>query len=192
MVDAGHPADLVRCRSAELMAIEELQIGPWRIEFDSEATRKAYETVHASGPAECACAGCKNWLRARDRVYPKSFIELLSRLGIDPTKESEIVSYYDGPPHPGPYPSSGWFHFFGTASKVDTTIPETIQVSDSFRYSFHTDYGPGPEIFTSGEACRLEWISESTPWLLSGDEYRIITTINDRLNRRREADRRER
>lgn len=164
--------------------LETLQIGLWLVEFDAKATRQAYESISVSGPMECTCATCKNWLLVRDLVYPRAFTEMLAQIGIDGTKESEVVSYAKDLPPVNPYFSNGWFHFFGKVGWVGDATPGEVPVGGQFRYSFRSSYAPGPDVFTSNIASRIEWACDVTPWLLPHDEYRRITEFNEQIVRK--------
>ncbi|HVJ27655.1 MAG TPA: hypothetical protein VM493_08925 [Vicinamibacterales bacterium] len=65
--------------------------GPYTLDHDTPTTRKAYADIPAGDSQTCTCAMCRNWLTIRDRVLPAEFRDLLDRLGIDYTKEGEII-----------------------------------------------------------------------------------------------------
>jgi hypothetical protein len=149
------------------------RIGSWIVEYDTDATRLAFDDVASSGPEECACRGCKNWLMAREVVYPKEFLNLLKRLGIDPKKESEVYDIAVVPIKPNVHYYGGWFHFFGRVSRASDEMPETIPVNDTFSYAFHSSPAPGPNVFVNSiDSCRIEFNAEA-PWVISDAEPRL-------------------
>src|SRR4030042_5467212 len=86
--------------------------GQWQYECDREATKAAYALVRHGGAAECNCNGCRNFVAARDSIFPVAFINFLESLGIDPLKESE--AYHVARLAPGRHDYGGWFHFVGS------------------------------------------------------------------------------
>jgi hypothetical protein len=163
-------------------------LGSWLVEYDADATRLAYDGVTASGPEKCECEGCKNWLLAREAVYPTEFLELLRRIGIDATKESEVYDIGGVPIKPKVHYYGGWFHFFGRVSRASDEMPETISVNDTFSYAFHSSYAPGPEAFVSStDSCRIEFNAEAL-WLISDAEYtRLEEMFRERDSNRSDA-----
>lgn len=62
----------------------------WEFDCDRQATQQAYSSVKARGADTCICRGCRNFVLARDTLYPPQFLELLKSLGIDPLKDAEV------------------------------------------------------------------------------------------------------
>lgn len=152
--------------------MESENIGPWHVEYDAGATRRAYAAVARSGPDECSCVGCKNWLKVREIAYPFEFLELLDRFGIDPMKESEVYDIAAVPVRPGVHYYGGWFHFFGRVSRLSDSGKE-VNVSNGFSYGFDSSYAPGPKVFTSStDSCRIEFRAEA-PWVVAEPEPRL-------------------
>ncbi len=89
-----------------------IRFGRWEIECDPEATRKAYALVLRSGPEECGCAPCRNFMAARAQVYPAEVLALFEKLGVSPDREVEI--YHMARLTPGQHFYGGWFHFVGS------------------------------------------------------------------------------
>lgn len=149
------------------------RIGPWLVQYDEDATRRAYDSVTASGPEVCECGGCKNWLEARAVAFPQAFLDLLDRLGIDPMKESEVYDIAAVPIRPKVHYYGGWFHFFGRVSSLSDGLPERVAVNDSFSYTFDASYAPGPKVFiSSSDTCRIQFDAEA-PWLIVDAEPRL-------------------
>ena len=67
-----------------------LNLGNIELEIDVEATRQAYAKVELSGPDDCTCPHCQNWVAQRDKIFPQEIIELLVRMGIKPGCESQV------------------------------------------------------------------------------------------------------
>lgn len=141
------------------------------VEHDPDATRLAYSQVKASGPEDCGCGGCKNWLMARPTVYPREFLDMLDRLGIDSTKESEVYDVAEVPEKPKSHYYGGWFHFFGTISFDKDVMPEVVQISDIFSYSIHLGDAPAPDVFASSKGTSRIEFNTIAPWLISDEEY---------------------
>src|SRR5580704_8556278 len=133
----------------------EMQLGDQVIRYDREATAAIYTTLPCGWADSCKCVGCRNLMAQRDLVYPKPFLELLDRLGIEPNKESEAVA--DGPLQNGLHHYGGWFFFVGEM----VTAGEGISaVSDSpyFAYFFNR-VGPCPKAFRGGPHLGIEFIA---------------------------------
>jgi hypothetical protein len=105
------PANLWGCGTVR-ETIED-PISHQRYTVDRAATRAAYARQPAGGATTCTCNGCRNFLAARDRIFPSRFVEFLESLGIDPTKEAE--AYRTGQLAPGRHHYGGWYHLNGWA-----------------------------------------------------------------------------
>lgn len=42
----------------------------WEFDCDRQATQQAYSRVKAGGADTCTCKGCRNFVRARETLYP--------------------------------------------------------------------------------------------------------------------------
>jgi hypothetical protein len=96
---------------------EELTIGPWKIAYDPVATRAVYQKIAKGGADECRCDGCRNFVAIRKHAYPPDVRALLTRLGIDVSKEAEV--YEMGHDSAGHF-YGGFLHFIGS---VDESLP---------------------------------------------------------------------
>src|ERR1700730_9362543 len=105
--------------------IEHIELGPWRVEVDREATIQAHAAMPSGGADECNCSWCENFAAQRPVPYPPEFLSLLDQLGIDCNKEIEV--YELGPSDNGVM-YAGWFHFVGHARG------EAVQNIDGFTY----------------------------------------------------------
>jgi len=59
----------------------------WVLEYDPVANQQLYAGVEKSASEECNCSDCKNFLKMRDKIYPKEILDLYFMMGIDPNKE---------------------------------------------------------------------------------------------------------
>lgn len=59
----------------------------WILQVDTKATMSHYETVTTD---ICDCAYCRNYVTAFPEHFPKRFLELLQKIGIDPLKPAHI------------------------------------------------------------------------------------------------------
>jgi hypothetical protein len=130
--------------------LESLTHGPYRVEFDREATVRAYAAMGCGGAEKCTCEGCQNFARHRPIPYPLEFLGLLERLGIDSNRE--IEPYELGPNNDHAIDYAGWFYFYGTAEGQGQ-----LEIGP-FTYFFQ----PGPAYavkeFDSSPICRVEFL----------------------------------
>lgn len=117
----------------------------WDFEVDFERTKHVYALVESGSPENCSCGDCKNFALNRENIYPQEFKNLLSDLGIDYKKESEIFSI-SLDKNTSQY--GGWFHFKGKILKgKDANIPlgnnannvEFFKISEEFEIAFMKD-----------------------------------------------------
>jgi hypothetical protein len=136
----------------------ELRIGDQLIRFDREATIAAYSQVEQGGADRCSCSGCRNFALLRDKIYPDAFLELLDKLGIDPTKEGEAVHYG---PKADLHLYGGWFYFVG---QVVEAGEGSSKAGDDFQYWTGTSFPRPPAAFGKTVAA-LEFMTQ-LPWVL--------------------------
>lgn len=67
---------------------ETMQVGPWLIETDREATTLAYQEQPLI-TEQCACTYCRNYAAAYTQL-PTALLQLFDQLGINPLKEAEV------------------------------------------------------------------------------------------------------
>lgn len=144
--------------------MDEMQIGPWRVAYDREATAHAYERVPASGPERCGCQTCRNFLAARSRNYGPNLLATLNTLGVDPEREAEVVDYGPIEDQPGYRAAGGWFHVVGRVldGPPDLTgagAKGPVQLAVTRRTSIVPDAFEGQPVF------QLEWFG-AIPWVL--------------------------
>jgi len=92
--------------------METLRSRKSELDVDREATRRAYLETEISWAKYCGCIHCKNFEAARASTYPVEMIDLLNRLGIDRTKELEVLPYRRIDAET--YFYAGWFQFVGS------------------------------------------------------------------------------
>ena len=157
------------------MSMVELQVGDQTIRYDRDATARIYESMSTGWAERCGCVGCRNYLAQRDAIYPLAFRELLDRLGIDLTKDAEVVA--DGPVKNRLHHYGGWFFFVGEM------LTAGDEVCDSPYFSFFfTRVGPCPKEFRIEPRLAIEfeahfkwilaesWDSDSRPAFRGSDE----------------------
>jgi hypothetical protein len=110
--------------------------GMWEFTNDRTATIDAYARIERGGSDTCSCIGCRNFVAARDNVYPSEFIALLNSLGIDSRKDGEV--YHNAQLSPGRHDYGGWFHFVGTLEKTGDFpfVPDRHSAKESCMESY--------------------------------------------------------
>jgi hypothetical protein len=131
----------------------EMQVGDQVIRYDPVATAAIYASLKNGWAEDCGCVGCRNLMVQRDVIYPASFRDLLSQLGIDPNKESEAVA--DGPLKNGLHHYGGWFFFVGEMVTAGERL-STASDSPYFKYHF-TRVGPCPKEFRAVQELSIEF-----------------------------------
>jgi hypothetical protein len=146
----------------------------WLIEFDREATIDVYKNIEKGDAERCRCCYCRNFIVARDVVYPPDFITFLQDVGIDYKKEGEVFQCYKI--RPGLHLYGGWFHFVGKVHNVSTA--EENDVIDFQDGEFHCSVTPvsGPLHENFNEYWKERLVAEanfraSVPWLISDPEH---------------------
>lgn len=148
----------------------------WRVIVNRALTEAAYAAISEGSPERCGCAPCRNFVLARDWVYPVPARELLARLGIDWHKEAEI--YHNGEVRPGVHSYGGWFHFVGSieagsdgwkAVDLNTAVPDFELVSDGFSLGFTNRIALLADPFRGQEVVQVEFVAE-IPWTIETPE----------------------
>ena len=137
----------------------------WELCTDREATQEAYRRIHQGGPETCDCAYCRNFVAARERVYPKKVLELFDALGIPFNKEVEV--YELGRLGSGFRLYGGWFHCFGQVEVADTPVSD-FDLQDGmapFELSFHARPSLVPDCFQGSPLIQVEFHAQA-PWVL--------------------------
>jgi hypothetical protein len=66
--------------------MEKINIKNWKLVIDPERTRNILKNIKSDAET-CGCSYCRNFIAARDYVYPKDFLNILHKLGIDIKKD---------------------------------------------------------------------------------------------------------
>jgi len=159
-----------------------VQVGPWRVEADPEATARAHARMPAGCPERCGCRYCVNFVATRGRAYPAEELRLFEALGIRQDRESEICApvLLSG----ALYLYSGWFHFVGRIlddpiSEAHNSVPQgqalesgTVSelrfhaLTDHFGILLRAERHLLPEEFGADSVVQLDFTTE-LPWVLS-------------------------
>jgi hypothetical protein len=141
--------------------MKELRAGDQLIRYDREATAAAYTKIERGSAEACGCNSCRNFLAQREKVYPRSFTELLFQWGIDPIKEGDVFAL--GPQGNESYLYGGWLYLVGEMVEPGERLTPAPE-APSFQYFFRTSYSP--PAFRSYDVAAVEF---STPmaWVLA-------------------------
>ena len=114
----------------------------WIFEVDKEITQQTYKNLQFGGSDTCGCTDCANYVNFRDKVFPQIVLDFFKELGVDYTKDVELLSY----DLPGNFSHvGGWFHFKGRILQgPDCRIPlpsggstlNLSKVKDNFSIGF--------------------------------------------------------
>jgi hypothetical protein len=140
--------------------------GSWVYSCDLDATASAYAAANDGGSETCTCNGCRNFRAARERVYPRDFLDLLRTLGVDPRKDGEV--YHVGRRVPGKHYYGGWFHFVGSLDDTGDFPPVTF--GEGFRAWLCRAHAPCLSELKGKNLVQLEFQAESVPWCLDEPE----------------------
>jgi hypothetical protein len=143
--------------------MESLTYKWWRADFDREATIRAHAAMPAGGAEECKCQTCKNYSTQKPVRFPDDFLELLTRLGIDPNKEIEVYEMEPDDPHGVEY--FGWYYFVGHV-EADAGAPDPANGPLVTEFSYYLAAGPAyaVEQFTDQPVSRVEFQCLRLPW----------------------------
>ena len=143
--------------------MDSLRVGPWRAEFDRDATVRAHAAMPTGGAETCKCKPCRNYVAQKPVPFPSDFLELLLRLGIDANKEIEVYEMDTDDPHGVEY--FGWFYFIGLV-EADAGAPDPGNGALVTEFSYYLAAGPAyaVEQFTDQPVARLEFQCLRLPW----------------------------
>jgi|ERR1700722_5080468 hypothetical protein len=153
-----------------------LSFGRWEIESDPETTRRSCGAIPKSGPEECGCEPCLNFIAARSQIYSADFLAMLAVLGISVERELEV--YHMGRLTSGFHLYGGWFHFAGKIlSGADAMKqvaekswqPDLYKATDRFSFGFTTRVQQVKKAFAGLPLVQLEFSAE-VPWLIDARE----------------------
>lgn len=66
-----------------------VELRKWSVRCEPELTREAYAALDGGAAEACGCEACFNFAATRHLMYSPEVLELLEKLGIDPTLEAE-------------------------------------------------------------------------------------------------------
>jgi len=144
--------------------METLQIEPWIVKYDAEATRKRYSHIEIGYPERCGCELCQNFAATREKVYPEEVRRILAQLGIDYTKEAEVA--YTCRIRPEWHSYIGWFHFIGRAEEVRGELQDYVRIGNHFSWCFRNI---AENVFSPYPLVEINFTAE-VPWVLEAKE----------------------
>ncbi|MET3978708.1 hypothetical protein ABIB62_001277 [Mucilaginibacter sp. UYP25] len=153
------------------MSIKTVKFRDWIFEVDVELTQQTYANVEFGGAYSCTCGNCKNYLAFRESVFPDKIKVLFTQLGIDYTKEVEIMTNQKF--SNGFYDTIGWFHFKGSiVSGKNAYTPllgggytvELTSITDNFLIGF--DPGDFMAFFEDKEGLIEVTFQTNIPWVI--------------------------
>ena len=149
-----------------------VSIGPWKLEVDAEGTKKIYQTVKHTSPADCNCQTCRNFLATGEKAFPVQFLILLQRLGIEASKAAEV---YAAATLTNKHVLYGvWFHCIGhiQAGPQNATADENVsqwpwhEIAEGLQVVVDTKRALAFPEFGDTPLVRIEFQVE-LPWILS-------------------------
>jgi len=153
------------------MALEVIEYKDWIFEINKQSTEEAYKKIGLSGTESCNCNYCKNFITARDLIYPEEVRELFNKLGIDIGKEADASEFYKL--ENGLHYYSGLFHFKGRILKgKDSAVSlpsggftvELTEITPNFSIGFTNDNSLS--LFEEKENLVQIDFSANLPWLV--------------------------
>jgi hypothetical protein len=111
----------------------------------------------------CQCQTCKNYAAQKPISFPSDFLDLLSRLGIDPNEEIEVYEMEPGDPQGVEY--YGWFYFVGHV-EADAGAPDPGKGPLVTEFSYYLAAGPAyaVEQFAELPVSRVQFQCLRLPW----------------------------
>lgn len=141
-------------------------LGPWDYSCDVDATIAAYGRIEIGVAATCACAGCRNFVQAREHVFTAPFLAISSSLGIDPRKDAQLSQYHRFAP--GRHGYLGAFVFVG---ELRTLAPHArVTVSPGLDVALSATAPPRDPAFEGLPVLALDFHAEGVPWVLDEPE----------------------
>jgi hypothetical protein len=133
----------------------------WQLRCDPDATRQVYLRLTSGYADACGCLDCRNFIASRPLIFHGERLDLLEKLGIDPSRETQI--YKIGSGAEGFY--EGSFHFVGSIEvPQDPFVDPDLPLDPDFRFFFHCS-GRVPEAFAGLEAVALNF-RVVVPWVI--------------------------
>ncbi len=156
--------------------MQRLRFKRWRVRVDPAATRKAYGQIDIGSAESCGCRPCRNFVVARQHVFPPAVLDLFRRLGIALNLEAEV--YHLGRSAPGVHLYGGWFHFVGRIEsgrdawrQVGSTgfTDDLVDIRDGFSIGFTAHTALVRKPFKGQPLVQVEF-RVMIPWILEETE----------------------
>jgi len=158
--------------------METLKTGPWIVRYDQEETARRYALAEKGGPDECGCEYCRNFVAARENVYPDEARRIFNILGIDCHKEAEVARTHRV--RFGWHSYIGWLHFIGSIEYSDNEyepsdekfqVVKDVKLTDYFSWAFFKSSGDPPclDVFQREGVSEI-FFSPEVPWVLNTPE----------------------
>jgi hypothetical protein len=100
----------------------------WTFESDVEATSSVYSSIKEGEAQACSCDSCMHFLKFRDSLFPQNVLALFNKLGIDYTKEIDLID--QGIVSPGKIWYETWFDFKGFIVSGPSGWDSSVDISD--------------------------------------------------------------
>ncbi|MHC4862776.1 MAG: hypothetical protein ACYTEX_01750 [Planctomycetota bacterium] len=147
--------------------MDTLQIGPWIVKYDAQATRQRYSQIQIGDPERCGCHPCLNFAAAREELYPDEVRKVLAKLGIDYTREAEVAHTHRV--RPGRHFYLGWFHCVGQVEVIGDEPIDAVHVTEDFSWSFRNGRDVAYDVFAGCALVQIDFTAE-IPWVLEVQE----------------------
>jgi len=134
------------------------EFSKYKLDVDADKTRAFYQRKYT--PAECSCAGCRNFREAVG-ILPREVKSFFDNLGIDMKKMREVYTFNANDDNTVSY--GGFTHICGKILAADS---EWIAITPDFKISFQEDCDLPEDVFPL-PAVQLE-IWADIPWVLEG------------------------
>lgn len=115
--------------------MQSLIIGRWRLRIDREATERYYQGIGQGFAELCGCDYCRNFIAAREQLYPLEVRQWLVELGIHYCREAE--AYHIGELKPGLNRYAGWFYAVGEIEQEGPELSHYDLESGSAPFQFY-------------------------------------------------------
>jgi hypothetical protein len=142
------------------MPLKRIQIGPWKISCDPEATQAIYAKIVHGNPEVCRCWGCLNFAIVRNEVHPPSAVSVFEQLGIDFHKETDLLHTDEGV-------YEGWYHFIG---RMECGSYEAVDIGNYYRLDITDAIERSSGHFGNLPVAQINFVVREVRWTLSSPE----------------------
>ena len=152
-----------------------VHFGRWTVRAEPEKTRAAYAGL-VPAAERCGCNICKNYQAARDQAFGEEALALFAQLGIDSTREIEVLHTHRIAR--GRHAYQGWFHLFGSIESGkdayvhrggDAYALELEPCGEGVSFGFTTRLALVSSAWVNAQVVQLEFAAK-VPWVLDIDE----------------------